>query len=521
MSSESWEVALLGIITSACVFEPIRISTLDAPHCKPGNLFEIFALVGDILWCIELLRITGCFPQPIRIAPTQTEANHQETKEHSQLPPPSWKSLEFLLGVISIVPMLSDTVHLLARWEERCNGTGIVTSLGTLRILRIFAVSRLSTSLKFRLKDRKLEISPYTSRLMIILYFTLLGVSASGCAYLFIACPPGRREHCRRGWEGEDVEINTWALQDEQMTSDWQVQYVRATYFSMQTILTIGYGDDVGPVSRSEVIMTCLLMLIGRCAYSATTAAMSSLVANSNVNTMRYKQEMDTLNSYMDTHSIPSGLQGRVKDYFEYLYKRQLGVVDTKLLMSPAEVPHAIEVPLIEHRAEMLKKVPFFAAQSATFVTAAARLLEVRTYTPNSTILFFGERQRELVIVTSGSVGILAPSRNDASKLEVASSLNTGDFIGDQDLLLGSFNMFAVKTGENCYAETLVLAYPQFQSLLARFENVQINEYEESVLNTVSEHHKLVKYVLNARYRRKTQMKGKGSKKGAQDKQVS
>mmetsp|Transcript_36869 Transcript_36869/g.74859 ORF Transcript_36869/g.74859 Transcript_36869/m.74859 type:complete len:986 (-) Transcript_36869:270-3227(-) len=502
MLLESWEVGLLVFITYSCVFVPIRIARVDAHHCSDDeNNIDIFQLGGDVYFLVELLRFSGCLQgwhaykesfSHLLEGKSKWLACLQGKQIHCDVH--RWLSLEFLVGVVATVPLWADTIALLLGRKNQCSRVEFLAWIGTLRTLRVLSVKRLFLSLKSFLEARGVHVNSSASRMIVIVYFFLIGVCVSGCAYLFVACPPGRRDRCRRGWKGEDIET-TWAVVDQQMTSDWSVQFVRSVYFSMQAMFTVGYGDAVAPVSRSEVVMACFLMFVGRFAYSATTAGMSSLVANSNVLTMRFKQEMDSLESYMQQHAIPNGLQTRVKDYFEYIFKRQLGVVDTKLLLS--SLPESLSREVTEHRSRMLARVPFFSKtiRDTEFVNAAAGAMEVRTYTPNSMVMFLRERQRELIIVTSGSAEIFTT----ANQQSTISCLLPGDFIGDQELLLGSVNVFAVRTAAT-FVEALVLPYAQLQPILGRFrDSVRLSHDDAAVQATVREHSQRTQKLMKLR----------------------
>jgi hypothetical protein len=53
--------------------------------------------------------------------------------------------------------------------------------------------------------------------------------------------------------------------------------YVASFYFSVTTIVTVGYGD-ITAQSSGEKLVCCLLMLIGVVAFSFATGALSSII---------------------------------------------------------------------------------------------------------------------------------------------------------------------------------------------------------------------------------------------------
>ena len=55
--------------------------------------------------------------------------------------------------------------------------------------------------------------------------------------------------------------------------------YVTSFYFSVTTIVTVGYGD-ITAISSTEKLVAVFLMIIGVIAFSFATGALSSIIAN-------------------------------------------------------------------------------------------------------------------------------------------------------------------------------------------------------------------------------------------------
>ena len=107
----------------------------------------------------------------------------------------------------------------------------------------------------------------------------------------------------------------------------------------MQTLFTIGYGDAVIPVTDQEKLFASIFMILGTFVYGLVIANMTSMLANIDVLRMRFRQEMDSMNAYMDMRHVPDGLKQRVKIYFDYLYMKQYGLLEETILASlPSKV---------------------------------------------------------------------------------------------------------------------------------------------------------------------------------------
>ena len=65
-------------------------------------------------------------------------------------------------------------------------------------------------------------------------------------------------------------------------------------YFTVTTIMTVGYGD-ITPDSVSEKIITVMLMLIGVVLFSYATGSISSIISSADSEDARLKEKMETL----------------------------------------------------------------------------------------------------------------------------------------------------------------------------------------------------------------------------------
>jgi len=70
--------------------------------------------------------------------------------------------------------------------------------------------------------------------------------------------------------------------------------YVTSFYFSITTIVTVGYGD-ITPLNATEKIFACFLMIFGVIAFSFATGALSSIISNIDQSEALLKEKMTTL----------------------------------------------------------------------------------------------------------------------------------------------------------------------------------------------------------------------------------
>lgn len=71
--------------------------------------------------------------------------------------------------------------------------------------------------------------------------------------------------------------------------------YVTAFYFTVTTLVTVGYGD-ITPQSVPEKLMCIVLMMLGVVAFSITTGALSSIISSYDSQEAQLKEKISTLN---------------------------------------------------------------------------------------------------------------------------------------------------------------------------------------------------------------------------------
>jgi len=70
--------------------------------------------------------------------------------------------------------------------------------------------------------------------------------------------------------------------------------YIISLYFTVTTIVTVGYGD-ITPKNSGERIICVLLMLIGVISFSIGTGILSSIIANYDTALAKLEEKMSTL----------------------------------------------------------------------------------------------------------------------------------------------------------------------------------------------------------------------------------
>ena len=83
--------------------------------------------------------------------------------------------------------------------------------------------------------------------------------------------------------------------------------YFTSMYFTVTTIVTVGYGD-ISPTNTAERIFCILLMLLGVVAFSFATGAITSIISDYDSNEAENKAKITVLNEIHNDYTLDSEL---------------------------------------------------------------------------------------------------------------------------------------------------------------------------------------------------------------------
>lgn len=83
--------------------------------------------------------------------------------------------------------------------------------------------------------------------------------------------------------------------------------YITAFYFTVTTIVTVGYGD-ITPVNIIEKILTIFLMITGVIGFSFVTGSLASLIQNEDSNQAKLNESLHILQDIRAEYNIGNKL---------------------------------------------------------------------------------------------------------------------------------------------------------------------------------------------------------------------
>jgi Ion channel len=164
--------------------------------------------------------------------------------------------------------------------------------------------------------------------------------------------------------------------------------YITSFYFTVTTIVTVGYGDitaktinkinllhiilKIAYKNLGEKIVAIFLMLIGVIAFSFGTGALSSIIASYDSSQAKLKEKMSTLNDINKEYDININLFRKLIQSINYDHSKKSR--DFTHFMD--ELPYKLRVELaMEIHKKIYQTVAFFQNKDKSFIAWIGKLL--------------------------------------------------------------------------------------------------------------------------------------------------
>jgi len=293
--------------------------------------------------------------------------------------------------------------------------------LPLLKLLKIHtAFSEISESLNF---------NPNVMRLIGLAFWFIIGINTIALGWCFIK-----------------------ASEQERSFFD---QYLRAIYWGVTTIATIGYGDySPDKNSNLQIVYTIIVEIIGVGIFGYIIGNISSLIANLDMARAKFRKHLEEINIYMQTQHIPFQMQQRVSNYYHYLWETKKGVESGTLL---EDMPKSLKIDiLLQINKDIIEKVSLFQNTNDIFIREVVQLLRSEVFLPNDYVIRQGEYGDCMYFLSSGEVEILVDDKRVAV-------LGSGSPFGETALLQNEKRMASVRALSYC--DLYKLSKDDFDSL--------------------------------------------------------
>jgi len=299
------------------------------------------------------------------------------------------------------------------------------------KILKMAKVSKVSAI--FRDIRESLSINPGLMRLVTFAFWFALAVHLMACGWVLI----GASERGRPFFD----------------------QYLRALYWCVTTIATIGYGDYTpSHDSNLQIAYTIGVMVFGVGMYGYIIGNVATLITNLDVARANYQKKMEEINDFLRARRVPPGLQTRVHDYYAYLWETQKSVSHSTML---EELPHTLSMEILLYlNRTILEKVSLFRNANEIFIREIAQALHPMVFLPDDYIIRQGEYGDCMYFLSNGDVEVLVNGTRVAT-------LGQGSPFGETALIQGEKRMASIRALSYC--DVYRLSKDDFDALRGRY----------------------------------------------------
>lgn len=236
-------------------------------------------------------------------------------------------------------------------------------------------------------------------------------------------------------------------------------RYLRALYWCITTITTIGYGD-YGPDhdANVQILYTIGVQIIGVGMFSYIIGNVATLIVNLDTARAEFRTRVEEVRNSMRIQRLPQRLQERVKHYYDYLWETRKGLSNDTFMR---DLPETLRLEISLHlNRDILEKVALFKGADEVFVHAVVGKLEPMVFLPGDFIIRQGEPGSCMYFLSRGDVEVLADGKTVAS-------LPEGSAFGETALLQGENRNASIRA--LAYCDVYRLSKASFDTLRAEF----------------------------------------------------
>lgn len=243
---------------------------------------------------------------------------------------------------------------------------------------------------------------------------------------------------------------------------DHLTNYLKALYWTITTITTIGYGD-ITPSTNAQTIYTMFVQLTGAGMYGYIIGNLASMLANSDLARTQFRAKLEKIQTFMQYREVPDELQDNIRTYYDYLWNNRRGFDESAVL---EELPSSLKLQVALHlNKEIIEKVPMFNGAPNDLIRQIVLNLKPVLYTPGDYIFRKGEMGDQMYFISRGKVEIVSEDGKT-----VFATLSDGSFFGEIAILFSSERTASVRAADYCDLYTLDKF--TFDNVLTKFPDV-------------------------------------------------
>lgn len=277
----TWDLFICVLVIYCVVVIPLRIGFSKAP--SPG-----FLILDRLIDCLFFSDMCLTFNTAYLDTHLEVYVFSRAMIAHNYL------KFWFWVDLVSTVPI----DDLLLLWLRSSAGNyGAVRAVRILRLGRLAKLQRVSKLSDYL--EEHLGIGPSQINLFMLLLQIFFVAHLFACFWHYLAM---QTDSSQRTWMTEG------GFDRESATN----QYVASLYYTIVTMLTVGYGD-IHPTNPSERAYSVFTMLSGGVIFGALLSKVASVIEKRHPQARAFKDSMDEVRAFLEEYSVPLSVKKRAK----------------------------------------------------------------------------------------------------------------------------------------------------------------------------------------------------------------
>ncbi|EAS03752.2 zinc knuckle protein (macronuclear) [Tetrahymena thermophila SB210] len=241
--------------------------------------------------------------------------------------------------------------------------------------------------------------------------------------------------------------------------------YVTALYWSVITMITIGYGDVV-PINTNEKVFVIFVAFIACGTYAYTFNYIGELVKEIQREQKQSKNKLQKLNRHMNDRGVPKYVMQQVKKYYEYINKEnQKNSSDGYEMIS--NLPQSLKDEVMQelYVKVILQNKLFKLNFSQNFIKELALFVKEIKIGPEIFLYHQNEQLDKLYFVLKGNISLMWKVKKD--EFINLQHIKKGDTLGQIELFTEQKTQYFAKTHD-----VVTLAYitlGDFKYVISKF----------------------------------------------------
>ena len=395
-----WDFFIGALILESVIIVPLRLGfSVDAK-----GLAIVFDVLVDI--CFGLDMVLTFF--------TAYEKDNVMIMEHKRICKnylKTWFAIDFMstFPFDKIIPLLLEGIS-----PGALRSIKLVRALRLFRLLKLFRVARLNR----KIKDAKIDesIHPVVYDLLGLFFWIFIMSHVLCCGFFYFS-------------ECDESEGDWLSCGKPDLTS----KYILSMYWTVATILSVGYGD-VYLISNSGRLFSIFVIFLGAIIFGFLVSTVQTSARNWDKQETERLNRLSQVREYIYEKKVTGALRKEMSNHFEYYYTNKANFSEEAIVL---EMPIMLRQYALENTKTPLMNLNFFKLASLDIIMEVVPHLHPFITKKGEYIYREGEFCVDMIFVISGLV--------EAFKRKYASGERGNFLVGKTHVVISNSLLFIFK----------------------------------------------------------------------------